>query len=104
MSKQKRKFTSSFKRNAVKLSYDRETVSEVARELGLRPSLLHRRRRELKEYDENSFPGQGKPKQTDEQREISELKKKLCEAELERDILKKAVHIFSKSDRKNLGS
>ncbi|MFT6112476.1 MAG: transposase [Bacteroidia bacterium] len=41
---------------------------------------------------------------TDEQKEIAELKKKLKDTELERDILKKAVGIFSKSDRKNIGS
>ena len=37
---------------------------------------------------------------TDEEREIERLKKELKEAQLERDILKKAVSIFSKSDRK----
>jgi transposase len=35
---------------------------------------------------------------TDEQKEIARLKKELRDARLERDILKKAVSIFSKSD------
>lgn len=41
---------------------------------------------------------------TAEQREIAQLKKALKEAEIERDILKKAVSIFSKSDNKYSGS
>ena len=37
---------------------------------------------------------------TDDHREVNALKKQLREAKLERDILKKAVSIFSKSDSK----
>ena len=37
---------------------------------------------------------------TDQEREIDKLKKELREAKLERDILKKAVSIFSKGDSK----
>ncbi|EID72445.1 transposase-like protein [Imtechella halotolerans K1] len=40
---------------------------------------------------------------TDEEKEIARLKKALKEAELERDILKKAISIFSASDKKNTG-
>jgi len=61
-------------------------------------------RKEFNEYGKNSFLGRGKLKLTDEQREITELKKKLRDSELENQILKKAVNIFSESDRKNLGS
>ena len=37
---------------------------------------------------------------TDEERQIAQLKRQLREAQLERDILKKAIGIFSKNDRK----
>jgi len=37
---------------------------------------------------------------TEEQKEIARLKKELRDAQLERDILKKAVSIFSKNDGK----
>jgi transposase len=40
---------------------------------------------------------------TAEQIEIKRLQKELKEAQLERDILKKAVSIFSKKDRKYSG-
>ena len=65
---------------------------------------IYRWRKEQKDYGKNSFPGRGKPKMTDEQKEIARLKKQLKDAELERDILKKAIGIFSKSDRKSTGS
>ncbi|ADF53655.1 transposase-like protein [Zunongwangia profunda SM-A87] len=41
---------------------------------------------------------------TDEQKEIARLKKDLKDAQMERDILKKAIRIFSASDRTNTGS
>jgi len=37
---------------------------------------------------------------TEEQKEITRLKKELRNAQIERDILKKAVSIFSKNDGK----
>lgn len=40
-------------------------------------------------------PGKGNLKLTDEQREIAEFKKRLRDMEIERDILKKAIAIFS---------
>jgi transposase len=39
---------------------------------------------------------------TDEQREIAKLKKDLREAKMETEILKKAISIFSTSDKRNL--
>ncbi len=104
MSKKKRNYTVSFKRNAVKLSEEKGNVSQTAKELGIAVSVLHRWRRELEEYAHNSFPGHGKPKLTDEQREITRLKKELRDAKMDAEILKKAVGIFSKNDSKNLGS
>ena len=86
------------------MSYVRGNVREVAEELGIHPGLLYRWRREKNKYENNSFPGRGNPKLTDEQREISELKRQLRDARLERDILKKAISIFSASDKKSSDS
>ena len=104
MSKGKRNYSVEFKKKAVELSFARGSVTQVCRELDIPTSVLSRWRRESSEYGNNSFPGRGKPKLTDEQREIVELKKKLRDSELENQILKRAVSIFSASDRKNLGS
>ena len=101
MSRKHRRFTSDFKNKAVELSYERGSVIEVAEELDIAPPILYRWRSEAKKYVHNSFPGRGKPKQTDEEKEISRLKAALKDAQLERDILKKAISIFSKSDKKS---
>ena len=100
--KKKRIYSVEFKRKAVALSYARGNVSEVCRELDIPKSVLSRWRSESKTYGKNSFPGHGHAKLTDDQKEIVRLKKQLRDAELERDILKKAISIFSVSDKRNL--
>jgi transposase len=97
----RRKFTSNFKLNAIKLGKEKQNVAQAASELGIKASLIHRLKREQEEFSHNSFPGHGKVKQTDEQREIAELKKALREAKMETEILKKAISIFSTSDKKS---
>jgi transposase len=54
---------------------------------------LYKWRKEYEEFGQGSFPGNGKLKQTPEQEH--ELERKLKDAELERDILKKST--FSKT-------
>ena len=102
MKKQKRNYSTTFKQKAVELSYARGNVKQVCEELDISYSVLFRWRKEQKTYGKNSFPGRGNLKQTDEQKEISRLRKQLKDMQLERDILKKAIGIFSVSDRKNL--
>ncbi|UFH34427.1 transposase [Flavobacterium acetivorans] len=99
MKKVRKIYDSSFKEQAVQLSYDRTNVSELARELGITAPQLYKWRKEFETFGEGSFPGKGNLKQTPEQAKIHELEKKLKDAELERDILKKAIGIFSKSGR-----
>ncbi len=77
---------------------EKQNVAQAARELGLKPSLIHRWKREQEEFSHNSFPDHGKVKMTDEQREIASLKKLLRNAQMETEILKKAISIFSTSD------
>ncbi len=81
------------------MSYERKNVSELARELGISPMLLYRWRKEYESEGTLSFPGNGIQALSDEAKELADLKKKLQEAETERDILKKALSIISKSDR-----
>lgn len=98
--KQGRKiYDAAFKIRAVELSNDRSNLSELARELGIKVSLLYKWRKEYQQFGTGSFPGNGNLKLTPEQERIHELEKKLKDAELERDILKKAISISSKSDR-----
>jgi len=104
MTKPRKKYDREFKRKAVELSFARGNAKEIAEELDIRPELLYRWRNEYQRYDNNSFPGKGKPKMTDSEREIARLKKELRDAQMERDILKKAVSIFSRSDGKSTNS
>lgn len=102
MKRQHRNYSPSFKQKAVELSYARGSVKQICEELDIPYSVLHRWRSESKDYGKNSFPGRGKPKLTDEQKEIALLKRQLKDVSEENEILKKAVSIFSKSDKKNL--
>ncbi len=101
MTKTRQKYDREFKQKAVELSYARGNAKEIAEELGILPELLYRWRREYQQYEKNSFPGKGKPKMTDQEREIARLERELRDAKMERDILKKAISIFSKSDGKS---
>jgi transposase len=100
MERERRTFTREFKLNAVELSFKRGSIVELANELKIRPELIYRWRSEFASYQGKSFPGNGKPKMTEEESEIARLKKELADIRMERDILKKAVAIFSKSDGK----
>jgi transposase len=104
MKKQRRQFDKSFKEMAVELCLSGKTTSEVATDLGIRMELVRRWKKAYLEHGKNSFPGNGLPVQTEEQKEITRLKKALNDAQIERDILKKAVAIFSKTDDRSTGS
>lgn len=92
-------YDTAFKMKAVELSNERSNIAELARELGIRASMLYKWRNDYEKFGEGSFPGKGILQQTPEQKKISELEAKLKDAELERDILKKAIGIFSKNGR-----
>jgi len=77
-----------------------KSTREVAEELGIRSELVRRWRREYEQYSEGSFSGHGNANLTTDQKEIVRLKKELRDVQEERDILKKAVRIFSKGDSK----
>ncbi len=98
--KKRRKDDREFKQMVVKLSNTREDISALAAEMDIRPDLIYRWRREAVAFDRASSPGQGNNIMTGEQKKIARLKKELRDDQLERDILKKAVSIFSRSDGK----
>ena len=75
-------------------------TKEIAMELGISADLIYRWRRELEQHPDLAFSGNGIKQLTQDQKELEHLRKQLKDVTMERDILKKAVSIFSKSDRK----
>jgi len=94
----RRKYDSDFKRNAVLLAQEPgRSVAEVAEKLGINKDLIYQWRKALKKKGALAFPGKGIEALTEEQKQIRELDKKLKDTEMERDILKKAMAIFSRA-------
>jgi transposase len=90
----RRSFSREFKLEAVRIvSEDGHSLAQVARDLDIRPDMLRRWRRQLKEDPEQTFPGVGQRKASDE--EMWQLRRKLDRVTAERDILKKALGIVS---------
>ncbi len=88
----KRRFDRDFKISAVKMVTEGgHKASEVARSLGIHPNQLYGWKHKFGNAGgEKAFPGKGNLT------EMAVLRRKLKEVEMERDILKKAVGIFSK--------
>lgn len=90
-------FSWEFKLNAVELSCRRSNIKE----LDVRSELIYLWCSEFASNKGTSFLGNGNPKLTQGESEISRLRKELLEMRMERGyIKKKAVSIFSKGDRR----
>jgi len=100
MKRERRHFDIEFKQMAVNLCLTGKPTREVADELGVRTELVTRWKREYNQFQEGSFSGHGNVNMTAEQKEITRLKRDLKDAQIERDILKKAISIFSRNDNK----
>ena len=94
----RRKYDEEFKRSAVKLVEEEgRQIVDVAKNLGISKDLLYRWRREYLGDPKNAFPGQGHLKPLEE--ELRKTQKQLKDVTMERDILKKAIAIFSKPQK-----
>lgn len=92
-------YDKSFKERAVRLSFERGNISQVAKELWISDSQLGKCRMDYEKYGNNSFPGRGNELLTDDDRRIKELEKQLRDRELDLEILKKAIAFFSRADK-----
>ncbi len=99
MVKKKRKYTREFKLEAVRLALESEkTLSEVARDLGIAPSLLHDWKKQYESKDPATvFPGHGKRAGPED--EVRRLKRELEEVKQERDFLRRAAAFFARESR-----
>ncbi len=91
-----RQYENDFKVMIVELLNSGKSVKEISDEYSLNDSMIRRWRRE---FESKSGDFSKKREVSSEELEIKFLKKELRDTRLERDILKKAVSIFSKSDK-----
>lgn len=94
----RRTFTPEFKEDAVRLVTERGvSVAHAAQDIGIHENTLHKWIRQYRADPDEAFPGKGRLKPKDE--EFRRLQRENAVLKEERDILKKALGIFSKHRR-----
>jgi transposase len=78
------------------LSNQRGSLISVANELNVSSDNIKRWK---KEFNQGKLTGKTIPVKSKEEEELIRLRKELADVKMERDILKKAVGIFSKNDK-----
>lgn len=91
-----KKYANDFKVLVAELMKSGRSVKEISDEYSLNDSMIRRWRRE---YEAKSGDFTKKKEISQEEKELKALRKELRDVTIERDILKKAVSIFSKSDK-----
>jgi transposase len=95
MQKEQKTYTREFKGEAVRLlASSQKSQAQIARELGVADSTLSQWRKDLAEHGNDAFPGSGH--QTPLEEENRHLKREVDVLRQEREILKKAISIFSR--------
>ena len=101
MSKLRKSYTKAEKLEIVSLSMEADqNVKDLSVRFGISQNSIYNWRNAYGKHKEDSFPGKGNKTLSESERKIAMLEQQLRERELEVEILKKAVHIFSDTDRK----
>jgi len=97
MAETRKRYTPEFKVRAVKMLEDGKSGHEIEKDLGIGSGLVYRWRQQLSQEGNGvrAFPGNGKAR--DE--ELDRLQRENRSLREDRDILRKAVAIFSKPAR-----
>ncbi len=99
----RRTYSRSFKLQALELARSgQKSISQIERDLGITPGLLHKWKARMKADGQQAFPGKGHLKEDEEL--IRQLKRENEVLRQERDILKKVVAIFSSSPERSTNS
>ena len=98
MNKKRRTYSRQFKLEALRLwETTDKTATEIESEMGIGDGCLSRWKQKFLSEGDNAFPGHGRlPPEEDE---LRQLRRELEVVRQERDILKKAVAIFSHPSR-----
>lgn len=98
--KPRKNYGKEFKESAVLEVIERGVpASQVARDLGVNENMLRKWKKQYEEQGPRSFPGNGRQNLSETEAELVQLRKELAQVTEERDILKKAVGIFSQRRR-----
>jgi transposase len=98
MDKPRKKYTREFKLEAVRLlAVPDMTYAQAGRDLGIKPNLLARWKKEFHDDNSQAFPGKGHLKPEEE--ELRRLRRENALLRQERDILKKAAAFFAKESQ-----
>jgi transposase-like protein len=90
-----RSYDREFKLNAIELYNNGKSGTNVCRDLGIPDSTFWGWLAEYKQHGANSFVGSGNVKEAN--KDVHQLQKELDDVKMERDILKKALAIFSRT-------
>ena len=96
MERKNRTYSLEFKLKAVELSNERGSLISVANELNVSSDNIKLWK---KEFNQGKLTGTTVSVKTKKEEELIRLRKELADIKMERDILKKAVGIFSKNDK-----
>ena len=93
-----RQYSSEFKREAVRLAEQADgPITQVARELGIRVNQIYKWRREIREKQDDAFPGKGRRPANED--ELVRLRREVERLRMENEILKKAKAYFAREPK-----
>lgn len=94
MSSKRKIYPREFKLEAVQLAQSSgKSTSQIEADLGITPGLLSKWKRQMSQEGEEAFRGQGRL--TNDEEELRQLRQENALLKQERDILKKALAIFT---------
>jgi transposase len=101
----RRRYEEAFKREAMRLVLEENRpATEVERNLGIPQGVLCKWLQKAEVHPIDPFPGKGHRTKDPRDVQIRKLQRELANAVEERDILKKAIAVFSKTPNTNTGS
>ncbi len=92
----RKQYSSEFKREALRLVTEGGlSIAQAAHDLGLNDNMVSRWKKEAAQNGRSAFPGQGHP----QDEELARLRRENEVLRQEREVLKKAISIFSQAGR-----